>query len=188
MCCGTEREETVSCPLDCVYLREARTHEKPPAAPDTVPNLDIEVTDSFVRDHETLLAFLIQTVAGAGLAGQGAVDYDVREALEALVRTYRTRESGLYYESRPSNLIAAGIFDRVQENIEEFRRASTERYGMTVLRDMEVLGVLAFLQRVEYRIDNSRKRGRAFLDFLQAQHANIVPPDQPPPGSSLVVP
>lgn len=187
MCCGTEREETVSCPLDCVYLREARKHEKP-AAPGEIPNLDIEVTDSFLREHDTLIAFLIQAVAAAGLAGRGAVDYDVREALEGLVRTYRTRESGLYYESRPSNLIAAWIFDRLQENLEEFRRTSTERYGMTVVRDAEILGVLAFLQRVEHQINNGRKRGRAFLDFLQEQHGNIVPPDQPRPGSSLVVP
>ena len=28
VCCGTERENTVSCPLDCPYLREARVREK----------------------------------------------------------------------------------------------------------------------------------------------------------------
>ena len=26
ICCGTEREITVDCPLDCVYLREAHQH------------------------------------------------------------------------------------------------------------------------------------------------------------------
>ena len=28
LCCGTEREVTVNCPLDCEYLQEARKHEK----------------------------------------------------------------------------------------------------------------------------------------------------------------
>ena len=27
-CCGQERENTVDCPLDCAYLREARVREK----------------------------------------------------------------------------------------------------------------------------------------------------------------
>ena len=29
ICCGTEREVTVDCPLDCEFLQEARQHEKP---------------------------------------------------------------------------------------------------------------------------------------------------------------
>ena len=37
------------------------------------------------------------------------VDFDAREALEAAIRTYRTRESGLYYESLPANPLAAGL-------------------------------------------------------------------------------
>ena len=48
--------------------------------------------------------------AGAALDTPGAVDYDVREALEALIRTYRTLESGVYYESVPANPLAANIY------------------------------------------------------------------------------
>ena len=29
LCCGSEREVSVACPLDCEYLREAHKHEKP---------------------------------------------------------------------------------------------------------------------------------------------------------------
>ena len=29
ICCGNEREVSISCPLDCPYLVEARLHEKP---------------------------------------------------------------------------------------------------------------------------------------------------------------
>jgi hypothetical protein len=49
----------------------------------------------------------------ASLAQPGAVDSDVRDALESLIRTYRTLQSGLYYETRPTNLIAAGLHQRM---------------------------------------------------------------------------
>ncbi len=178
----------MSCPLDCPYLREARAYEKPaPADPNQMPNRDIDVGESFLQRNEVLLAALIQAVAEAGLGTAGAVDYDAREALESLVRTYRTRESGLYYETRPSNLIAAAIQRRIQESIEEFRQALTKRSGMETLRDADILGVLVFLESVEYQVNNGRKRGRAFLDMLREQSAAIGP-DAPAPGSSLVLP
>ena len=33
-CCGEQREVTLDCPSDCVYLQQARQHEKPRAAED----------------------------------------------------------------------------------------------------------------------------------------------------------
>jgi hypothetical protein len=115
------------------------------------------------------------------------VDSDVREALDSLVRTYRTRESGLYYETRPSNLIAATILERIQKSVEDFRQALTKRSGMETLRDADILGVLVFLESVEYQVNNGRKRGRAFLDMLREQSAAVAP-DAPAGGSSLVLP
>jgi hypothetical protein len=179
---------SVCCPLECVYLREARAHDKPPQVdPKQIPNLDIEVTDSFLHQHDMLLGLLIQVVGDAGLGTPDAVDLDVREALEALVRTYRTLQSGLYYDSRPDNLIAAAILDRIRQGIDELHKAAAKRLGVETIRDAEILGVLAFLQRVEYQINNGRRRGRAFLDFLRQQRGLIEPP-KAPAGSLLVTP
>ena len=183
MCCGREREETVNCPLECVYLREARAHEKPrDVDPKQIPNVDIEVTDSFVRRNEPLLVVLMHTLAAAMEQTQGAVDFDAREALDALARTYRTRESGLYYETKPANLLAAGIMERLQQAAEEFRKTAAERAGLTTLRDADVLGALAFLQRIEYQVNNGRKRGRAFLDFLHSQFPEPAAQQNPAPS------
>jgi hypothetical protein len=188
LCCGTEREQTVNCPLDCPYLREARSHEKPvPLNAKDLPNADIPVDEPFLQRNEILLAALMHAVAEAGLATAGAVDSDVREALESLVRTYRTRESGLYYETRPSNLIAAAVLDLIHKSIEDFRQALAKRSGMETLRDTDILGVLVFLENVEYQMDNGRKRGRAFLDMLREQSAALAPSTDAP-GSSLVLP
>src|SRR5215831_15514772 len=82
VCCGTEREVTVECPLDCEYLQEARRRDKP-QTPDKsqIPDLDIKVSERFLEDHEPLLAFLGKAVADAALSTPGAIDFDVREAL-----------------------------------------------------------------------------------------------------------
>ena len=179
---------TIDCPLSCIYLREAHQHEKiEPKDPGTFPNQDIRVTEEFLRDHEPLLLFLARTVLDAALATSGAVDTDVRDALEALVRTYRTLQSGVFYETRPDNLVAANICRLVQTGIEEFRKQEPERTGMTQTRDSDILAVLAFLQRLELDNNNGRKRSRAYLDFLTGFF-----PDQPVESTaatpSLIVP
>ena len=167
ICCGNEREVSISCPLDCPYLMEARRHEKPHEVnPDEVPNRDVQVTEDFLREHESLLVFLGSRLLEASLAQPGAVDSDVRDALESLIRTYRTLQSGLYYETRPTNLIAAGLHQRMQESVEGLRKELAEKNAMPV-RDAEILGMLVFLQRVELHENNGRPRGRAFIDYLR---------------------
>ena len=178
---------TLDCPLDCQYLREARQHERPiPVKPDEFPNRDIRVTEAFLRDHEPLLVAMGRAVLLAGLNTPGAVDFDVREALAALIRTYRTLDSGLYYETRPENTVAAEIARRIQEAVAEFRRIEEEKMQITKTRDTDVLGVLAFLQRLEIDRNNGRKRGRAYLDFLRGQFPGAAnQPDQR--AGSLIV-
>lgn len=187
VCCGAGREETIACPLDCEYLQQARAHEKPAEVkPEQVPNADIPVSDDFLHENSALLGAAMHAVVHAGLNTPGAVDNDLREALDALVRTYRTRESGLYYESRPDNLVAAKIQADVQRAIEDYREKSRERRGIETVRDADVLGTLVFLQRVGIHVGNGRARGRAFLDFLRANTSVEQPLS--PGASSLIIP
>ena len=168
ICCGSEREVTVNCPLDCAYLIEARLHDKPPLLkPEEIPNQDIRVSEEFLRDHEPLLIFLGAKLLEASLETSGAVDADVQEAIESLIRTYRTLESGLYYETRPNNLVAAGIHQKIQDAVAELRKELSEK-SATPIRDAEILGVLAFLERIGLHQRNGRPRGRAFIDYLRS--------------------
>lgn len=188
ICCGTEREVTVDCPLDCEYLQEARRHEKPGLVDEqAVPNRDIHVTERFLEEHEALLAYLAQTLGRAALDTPGAIDFDVREALDGLVRTYRTLASGVYYESLPANLLAVDIFRRTQEALAEYRRRETRETGISKTRDNDLLGILVFLQRIELDRNNGRRRGRAFLDLLRRAYAGEDEPSSPP-ASSLILP
>ena len=167
VCCGTEREVTVNCPLDCQYLIEARQHEKPAAVnPEELPNRDIRVSEEFLRGHEQLLMFLGMQLVSASLSTPGAVDSDLREALDSLIRTYRTLQSGLYYETLPGNPIAAAIHQKSQEGIQKLNKEFAEK-GAPTLRDAEFLGILVFLERIGLHQYNGRPRGRAFIDYLR---------------------
>ena len=166
-CCGTGRENTIDCPLDCPFLREARLHERPaPLTEKDIPNFDIDLKETFVQDHEHELMVLSLALARA-MEQEHAVDLDAREAIASLVRTYRTLQSGLIYETRPQNTYAAGIQDRLVKAIEDLRETVTEEVGMQMLRDTDVLATLVFLQRLEIQHNNGRRRGRAFFDFLR---------------------
>jgi hypothetical protein len=171
---------TVECPLDCEFLREGRRHEKPAARDGTeFPNRDIQVSEKLLRDNEALLTFLSLTLFRAAMQVPGVVDGDVLEALDGLIRTYRTLASGVYYESRPENLLAASIFGTVQGALAEYRGAEQRELGMTKTRDADVLGLLVFLQYFALDRQNGRRRGRAFLDALRQFH----PPAPDPSGS-----
>jgi hypothetical protein len=182
ICCGTEREVTVRCPYDCSYLQEARRHEQPPIAdPETFPNKDIRVSEQFLRDNEILLVLTGGALFQSALDTPGVTDNDVREALDAMVRTQRTRQSGLYYDTRPSNPIAASVQSAMLERIDEIGKKLASESGTTHVRDADLLGVLAFLQRLEIQHNNGRPLGRAFMDFLREffPHEDAKAPSSP---------
>jgi hypothetical protein len=193
ICCGTEREVTITCPLDCEYLRDARRREKPvPLDAASIPNQDIRISEKFLEENEALLLFLGERLGAAAMETPGVSDSDMRDALQALVRTYRTLQSGVYYESRPENALAKTLFDAVQSALAEFRGKEQESRGIPKTRDADVLGLLVFFERLELDRNNGRRRGRAFIDLLRSFY--VSPSSKAgtdsvgPLGSSLVLP
>jgi hypothetical protein len=188
ICCGTEREQTVHCPFECPFLQEARKHEAAPIASlDDFPNTDIKVTEQFLKDHEPLLIWLTASLFRASVQTPGAVDNDIRAGLDALIRTYRTLQSGLYYESRPENPMAATIMDRMKEAVEEIRKRVAESGGVESIRDAELLGLFVFLQRLEIQHNNGRRLGRAFIDFLRGNFGEASEAAPPEPAPSILL-
>jgi hypothetical protein len=171
--------------LDCSYLREARAREKEhDLKPNDYPNLDIKIEESFLRRNEALLLFVASGLANAALDAGSTIDNDVKEALASLITTYRTRQSGLVYESRPENPMAARVQAGIQERINEIEEAL--RRNEVSLRDSDVLGVLVFLQRLEVQRNNRRSKSRAFIDFLR----EFFPPPElaNEPETNLILP
>ena len=173
-CCGSERENTIDCPLDCVFLLEARMHERPaPITMESLPNADVRLSESFLHEHEPLVLWLAFSLCSA-MEKERAVDSDAGEALEALIRTYRTMDSGLIYETRPQNPYAAGLQEAIKKAVEEARERLVKQSGLVeqsgvanALRDKDILGALVFLQRMGLEYQNGRRRGRAFLHVLK---------------------
>jgi len=166
LCCGEQREVTIQCPLDCPFLQEARLHEKPAAERDreSLPNQDIRVPESFIREHEELVLFCFVTLVEGALQTSGAIDADLLTALDALIQTYRTTESGLIYETRPDDRVAGAIQDAFENSLNAFEKERHERQALSAYRPAEILVCLVFVQRAALMGVNGRPRGRAFID------------------------
>lgn len=187
VCCGTEREQTINCPLECEFLREAHKFERAQDPnPAAMPNPDIRVSEQFLADNEVLLAFVAVALFEAWLDAPDATDWDVREAFEALTRSYRSRDSGILYDARPDNVFAARLAGAIKNKIEDVRNREAAATGSTSIADSDVLGVLVFLQRIERAQNNGRRKSRAFLDFMSGFYrrsvgakAEAAEPEQP---------
>ena len=137
-----------------------------------------------MNEHQQLTIVLGRLLLVAAVETPGSVDLDLRDALEALVTTYKTADSGLIYESRPANAIAAQAADRFTHDLQQFREDVAKRSASHNIRDKDILGVLVFWQRMEYQRSNGRRKGRAFTESL---YALLPPPPDPAESPSGIV-
>lgn len=143
-------------------------HEKPlPIAEDQISYPEVQVTEEFIREHEELLLFSIYSLIQAAMRTPGALDADVMVALEALIQTHRTLQSGLVYETRAENNIAASVQRGFSGSLADYQKLRQEREGLTAFRDSDLLFVLVFLHRLGQQNQNGRPRGRMYLDLLR---------------------
>ena len=176
----------MTCPLDCEYLQEARQHDRPASLASTkLPHEDVRVDEKFLRDHDELVVFLAGSLSAAALATSGAADNDVRDALDALIRTYRTLEAGVYYETVPDNALASKMFRIVQEDTARFRMEERQGRAIASIRDADILRALVFFARIELDRNNGRPRGRAFIGLLRELSPGVADSDA---RSRLVIP
>lgn len=168
ICCGTEREVSLSCPLDCEYLVEGHRHEKPlPVDPKEVCHPEVEISEEFLREHEELLLFAVYSMVKAALQTEGAVDTDVLQALDALIKTQLTSQSGLVYETRAENSIAAGVQRGFSASLADYEKIRGERESLAPLRSSDLFRILIFLRRFGEQNLNGKPKGRMFLDILK---------------------
>lgn len=185
VCCGREREVSLSCPLECDYLQDAHQREKPvPVSDSELSNPDIQVNEEFVATHEELVLFAIYSLLQASLRTSGAVDRDVLDALSTLIQSHRTLESGLIYDAYSENPIAAAIQRGFSASLADYQKLRQEREALSPVRNKEILSTLVFLHRVGQQNLNGRPRGRAFIDLLRH-----MTPDAPAeePRSGLII-
>jgi hypothetical protein len=193
-CCGEQREVTLDCPSDCVYLQQAREHEKPRGMNDVNPAdifLRVEVGDDFLYQQEHLIMGLTFALARSVRADRTLKDTDLIAAVTSLARNYETLvNSGLHYESPIPNIAQQAVAGEVLNMLKEFREAEQKHVGYSRLRDSEVLRALVFLVRMAHGRTSGRPKSRAFADFLLSQFpeqpGGVAVPDQAPSG--IVIP
>jgi len=193
-CCGEQREVTLDCPSDCVYLQQARVHEKPRSLQD----LDqaelfpqVEIPEQFIYEHEHLILGLSFALAKSASADRRIKDSDMIGALESMAKSFETLvNSGLHYQTPVASLSQQAITGEVQKMLKEYREAEEKHLGYTRLHDSEVLRALVFLLRMAHSHTSGRPKSRAFVDFVFAQFpegpSGIAAPDES--GSRIVVP
>ncbi|HEV7221040.1 MAG: hypothetical protein ACHP8A_16810 [Terriglobales bacterium] len=172
-CCGENRETTLDCPTGCVYLQQARQHERPRSLQDLdqaalFPQIDIG--EQFIYEHEHLLLGLNYALVKGARFDRALVDTDLIAALTAVAKTYDTLvSSGIHYEAPVAGMAQQAVAAEIQNMIKEYRDAEQKHAGYSRLRDSEVLRGLVFLLRVAYSRTSGRPKSRAFLDFLFVQ-------------------
>jgi hypothetical protein len=177
-CCGEQREVTLDCPSECVYLQQAREHEKPHSAADLDPAAllpQVEIPDSFLYEHEHLILGLSFALAKRAHADRTLHDQDLIAGTTTLARSYeRLVNSGLHYEDPVQSPAQQSVAAELQNMAKEYREAEQKHMGYTKLRDSDVLRGLTFLLRMGHARTTGRPKSRAFIEFLFAQF-----PDKP---------
>ncbi len=172
-CCGEQREVTLDCPSECVYLQQARQHERPRPAEDLRGSelfLKVELGDQFLYEHEHLILGLSYALVKRARMDRTLNDRDLIAALTSLARKYETLvNSGLHYETPIASLGQQSVADEVQTMIKEYREAEQKHLGYSRLRDSDALKGLVFLARMAHSRTSGRPKSRAFVDFLLAQ-------------------
>lgn len=192
-CCGEQREVTLDCPSDCVYLQQAREHEKPRPFEDLEPSAlfpKIEIKQQFLYEQEHLFMGLSYALAKSARAHR-LTDADLIAALSSLAKTYETLvNSGLHYETPAANVMQQSVAAELQSMVKEYRETEQKHLGYSRLHDSDILRALVFLIRMGLGRTSGRPKARAFIDFLfgqfpEKQTVVSAPEDV---GSRIIVP
>lgn len=172
ICCGTHREVTIDCPRDCPHLIAARryeiAHRKPLGAED-FPFPDVEFSVEIVRGNGEALSGIGLTILNFAEQNKAVRDPEILAAIRALAETYRTLESGIYFERPPDAPLSRALYGQLAQFLQEFKKEEAQQTGFSKLKDSDIFRLLIFLLRIGTRETNGRSRSRAFLDFLGAQ-------------------
>ena len=178
-CCGEQRELTLDCPSDCVYLQQARQREEPRRLEEIPAEhwfAAVDVPEHFLREHEPLLLGIWHTLTRHYAADRTLADREVIGALTNMAKSYQTLVgSGLVYEEAVPGLAQQAITDALRQLLQEFRELEQKHLGHTRLKDSDVLKALVFTLRLAQMHTSGRPFSRRFLDFVREQFPDAQP-------------
>lgn len=173
VCCATEREVRLDCPVDCPYLIAAHRYEqehRPPLAPGDLLFSNVQLSSDLLYKNEVFLSGLGYALLRFAADHRELADGDIFTALEALAETYRTLVSGIYYEKPPSAPLPGALYAALAAFITDYKKQEVSQKGFTSLKDSDIFQSLVYLTRVCRLSTNGRPRARIFLELLRAQY------------------
>ena len=171
VCCGTEREVTISCPPDCAYLVAAHRYEDEHkrVLPEDTALLDERIPQEVLHTHQQLMAALAFQTAKFASNQPATADPDVLASLTALAGTYKTLQSGLLYEKVPEIPVQRDLYLALSQFLNEIKQKAAESGNSAALKDAAIFHVIIFLYRMGLLRSNGRPRSRRFIEFLRGQ-------------------
>lgn len=189
-CCGREREVTLRCPFSCVYLQQARVNARHTVDLKLQPHPEVPLTRDLLDRRLREIALAGRALLSAAREEQGVVDSDVLDVLNSLAITYKTRQSGLIYQSLPEHNVVArrmclSFEDQMARVLEEYRE-DDPTFNLT---DTGVFEAIVYLHKTAFLENNGRAWCRAFLQVL---HERFQMPEEavesPMTASGLILP
>lgn len=187
VCCGTEREVTIDCPSDCLYLVASRPYDFERKQIDWLkaPFPEIKIEPGFLTEHLRLVNALSYSVCLYAFEHRLVVDSDVMAVLQAMAEAYRTLARGVYYEKPPDPPSQRALYEALKAAIERQKQEETRQAGLSTTRDKDIRDALVFLTKLCWAHENGRPKSRAALDLLRSQ---FKPEAFPRTSSNLVLP
>jgi hypothetical protein len=186
VCCGEKREREISCPADCVYLQSGREYETERLAKRS-PSLARTPRlwePAFLQRYYGITMFIWTILSEQRGQLAEMVDQDVGLALEGLLQTYRTLESGIYYDHAPASYSAKIIYEAVKAYLDKTHSSLDE--SVPRLKVSEIVECLQFQKELFDAIALPRLKSRAFLDHIQSNVSRALPPQSH--QSSIIMP
>jgi hypothetical protein len=171
VCCGKEREVTIDCPIDCSYLIAAHRYEDEHQRelPADTPLLDVTIPSDLIHTHQQLMSAVAFAAAKFCISHPAATDTDVLAAIQALAETFKTLQTGIYYEKQPDGQLRRDLYAALAAFIGDVKKQQAEQTGYSALKDSEIFFLLVFLYRMGLLRTNGRPRSRRYIEFLRSQ-------------------
>jgi hypothetical protein len=166
-CCGEKRILEIDCPESCEYLKMGRSRESDQEGVRHYHAADPVAHEKMARilaDFEPVIIDLQALIAVERQSSRDLNDGDVAEALDCLLKTLRTEERGVIYETTADNFRADSLRRQFSSLVESYRYPKeTEKPRLHLKDAVECLEVLRSVVASHLKAGPS---SLSFVDFL----------------------
>ncbi len=186
-CCGEKRILEIDCPESCPHLQAGRERESEQESIRhfrTSDPIELEKRLRVLDDFAGVLAELQSIIAGEREASKNLTDAEVAEALDCLLKTLRTEDRGVIYETTSNSLRVENLRKQMSALIQSLRYPEDPQQRRILLRD--AIDCLEVLRGVVASHLKAGPASLSFVDFLIRNYPRRrrVGPAQP----SIIIP